>query len=371
MSERPPKGPSGGDLLAAARHAAAGGALVLAAEALGRRVPAGRGAALPLGVVGALAGAGVWAGRRAETRVRRLQREVARARREDAGAAQDRVLAALRGLDARAQRLERVGARLERAAEREGVRGERREDRQAKQAAKRLTDLRRSLREVEERLGDRVRAEAATSFAQTEALLNLLCLVSPRSALPATRGWAASPDLLLTYVSEVLAAPPGTDVLELGSGTSTLWAAYALEVRGGEGRVLALDHDERFLERTRAALERHGLAARAEVRHAPIEDLEVAGGTQPWYAVRALEGVSGLGVVLVDGPIGSMHPRSRYPALPLLRDRLVPGAVVLLDDAGRPEERELVDDWAREHPELSVEHLGHEKGTSLLRVPRT
>ena len=38
--------------------------------------------------------------------------------------------------------------------------------------------------------------------------------------------------------------------------------------------------------------------------------------------------------------------RSRYPALPALEPRLAPGAIVVLDDATRPGEREILERWS-------------------------
>jgi hypothetical protein len=203
---------------------------------------------------------------------------------------------------------------------------------------------------------------------QLEALLNLHAMIPVRQALPRSRGWAASPDLLLTYVGSILERRPSL-VLECGSGLSTLWAALALEVVGGRGRVVALEHDASFREDTLAALRAHGVAHRAEVRYAPIRTVTVDGGSYPWYDTDALDDVSGVGVLFVDGPIGDLGPQSRYPALPLLRDSLEPGALILLDDADRPEEREVLTHWQADWPELTCEVLKLEKGAARLLVP--
>ena len=52
-------------------------------------------------------------------------------------------------------------------------------------------------------------------------------------------------------------------------------------------------------------------------------------------------------LLLVDGPpgYGEGMERSRYPALPALEPRLAPGAMVVLDDASRPGEREIIERW--------------------------
>jgi hypothetical protein len=203
---------------------------------------------------------------------------------------------------------------------------------------------------------------------QLEALLNLHAMVPVRRALPFSRGWAASPDLLLSYVDGILERRPSL-VVECGSGLSTLWAALALESLGGQGKVVALEHNPSYREDTLAALEKHGVSHRAEVRLAPIETTVIDGQPWPWYDTQALNGLSGIGVLFVDGPIGALGPQSRYPALPLLRDALAPGALILLDDADRPEEREVLAHWRTDWPELAGEELTFEKGAARLLVP--
>jgi SAM-dependent methyltransferase len=214
------------------------------------------------------------------------------------------------------------------------------------------------------RLGNAARIDAR----QLEALLNLHAMIPVRGPLPVSRGWAASPDLLLAYAGDILTRRPNL-VVECGSGLSTLWAALALETAGGTGRVVALEHDERFLAATVATLMAHGVAHRADIRHAPIEQVKVGQEQRPWYAVSRIEDLHGIDLLFVDGPMVTLAPQSRYPALPLLRDRLNPGAVILLDDANRPEERETLAHWCEDWPELSSEMLKFEKGAARMRVP--
>lgn len=216
--------------------------------------------------------------------------------------------------------------------------------------------------------GDRMRRHAETLFRQSEALATLHRLIEVRAAPAPSRGWALSPDVLLAYVEEILTAEPDV-VFECGSGLSTVWAAYALEKLGGSGRVIAVEHEAHFADVTRASLQRHGLAKYAEVRTAPLTDIEIDGKTWRWYEPSSLDGLAGVGVVLVDGPPKPTGEYARYPALPMLRDKLAGGAVMLLDDADRPDEQAIAQRWADEWPGATLEHLNHEKGTAVLRTP--
>jgi predicted O-methyltransferase YrrM len=134
-------------------------------------------------------------------------------------------------------------------------------------------------------------------------------------------------------------------VVECGSGFSTLELATLVRERGG--RLVSLEHDPRWAERVRGELVAAGLAETAEVVLAPLEP----GAGLPWYAAAALGAVPmRIDVLLVDGP-PAFEPGtgfSRYPALPALADRLVDGAVVVLDDIDRDGEQEVLDAWTRE-----------------------
>jgi hypothetical protein len=45
--------------------------------------------------------------------------------------------------------------------------------------------------------------------------------------------------------------------------------------------------------------------------------------------------ITGVDLLFVDGPVGDTSPQARYPALPVLADRLTDDTLVLLDDSNR------------------------------------
>jgi hypothetical protein len=105
------------------------------------------------------------------------------------------------------------------------------------------------------------------------------------------------------------------------------------------------------------------------VRLASIRATAVGNESHPWYEASQIGDLDSVGVLFVDGPIGSLSPQARYPAVPLFRERLSPGATVLLDDADRPDEKAIAERWLAEWPELTLVRPPHEKGTAILRVP--
>lgn len=227
------------------------------------------------------------------------------------------------------------------------------------------TESQRSLtvaRRIESRLG----TELKQTFRQVEAIQNLSAMLPTSDVLPATRGWAASPDLLLVLVDQLITRRPSL-IVECGSGASTLWLALALRRFGIDGRIIALDHDPVFAAKTRDFLARHDVSDLAEVRDAPLEDVSLPGGTYSWYARQAWKDLTGIGLLFVDGPPAATGDKARYPALPLLREALTPAASVVLDDLVVPDMQETLRLWLDAYPEFSSEMLPLEKQAALLR----
>lgn len=178
-----------------------------------------------------------------------------------------------------------------------------------------------------------------------DATLQLHPLVSARAPLPPTGGFAMSARNLLHLVTLVRDAGP-TTVVELGSGTSTVWLGYLAESAGG--RVVALDHLEEYADATTTAVAAHGLDGTVEVRLAPLTSVGLPTTDQPWYDRGALADLREIDVLLVDGPPERTAPLARYPALPVLVDQLADRAWVLLDDAARDDEKAAVTRWLDE-----------------------
>lgn len=193
---------------------------------------------------------------------------------------------------------------------------------------------------------------------EVQALLQLLPKVTGTVPLPPVGGWALSAGSLLGIWDVVERVRPRT-VVECGSGTSTVWLGYAARSVGGV-RVVALEHNAAFAERTHAMLADHGLLDVAEVRHAPLVDTDVDGASMRWYDVSALGDVPTIDLLIVDGPPKSTGPLARVPAVPLLRERLSPGARVVMDDAHRPDEREAARRWAERDGVELERHLSRD-----------
>jgi predicted O-methyltransferase YrrM len=197
------------------------------------------------------------------------------------------------------------------------------------------------------------------AYRQAEAFTQLTNLLDFKAAIPATRSWAASPDLLLTISEIVKKNRPGL-VVELGSGISTLVAA-----KSGARKIISIDNSDAWGAKTVAFLKEHKVRG-VDVRIAPLRPY--ANGSE-WYDLDAIKDLKKIDLLIVDGPPGSKNPEARYPALQQFKDKLSPAAIVVIDDVNREGERKLAEDFAKALPNHELTILDHEKGTAII-APR-
>ncbi len=179
--------------------------------------------------------------------------------------------------------------------------------------------------------------------------------------MPELGDWAMTASTL-TWMLDQVAHGSVSTILECGSGSSTVWFAAALERRGGAGHVTALESDAEYAEQTRRRLDELGLGHRARVVHAPLVPLSLPGrADQPWFDLSGLGDVSDVDLLFVDGPVGGLATESRFPAFPMLAERLASDALVVLDDVDRRDEQAIAAAWVD----------GPQAGVSLTRIHRT
>lgn len=147
----------------------------------------------------------------------------------------------------------------------------------------------------------------------------------------------------LDYLEEVArrAASVEGPVLECGSGLTTLLVGMLAGRRGFE--TWSLEHHPEWHARVGAALKEHNVP-RARLALAPLKSY----GGFSWYDPPLAEMPEAFRLVVCDGPPGTT-PGGRYGLLPVMRERLPAGSLILLDDANRPEEQEALSRWTDEY----------------------
>lgn len=201
-----------------------------------------------------------------------------------------------------------------------------------------------------------IKTELGYLYQQFEALEQLLPLLKLTAPLPPSRGWAASPDFLLSLFEISKTTKPRL-VLELGSGVSTLVLA-----KSGAKKIISLDHSLEYGEQTRSMLRNHRVRG-VEIR---IDALEKYQSGYSWYSRTSLKGIAKIDLLVIDGPPSATNPDARFPALEHLLPLLSPKATIVLDDANRADERKLADAFLAVLPSHRLRFLYHEKGTAII-----
>lgn len=186
------------------------------------------------------------------------------------------------------------------------------------------------------------------SKAAKQALLARLHL--PENALPHLGSWKADTYFLHRIVDAIEEMRPA-NVVELGSGASSLVIAKALSLHGG-GKLTSYDQHSDFIRSMPGWLAEHGLEA--VFRHAPLTTRD-SRWPGLWYDVDHLPKT--IGVLVIDGPPWTIHPFVRGMADRLF-DRIAMGGMVLLDDAARPGERVVERRWRKHWPDFTFTYEG-------------
>lgn len=206
-------------------------------------------------------------------------------------------------------------------------------------------------------------------YAQLESLTWLQRRLSIKGHLPALRGWAMSPDVLLRLHTYIMDAQPKL-VVELGCGASTLVIADALR-QNGFGQLVSLEHSSFYAEQTQSLLDLEDLKPWVSIFVGELEDWEGEhlnlDADQPprWYPREMLREVGEVELLVVDGPPENTCKYARYPALPAFFGHLSSKAEVWMDDTIRPDEQEICQRWADLYG-FRLEFFPLEKGLGVL-----
>lgn len=151
-------------------------------------------------------------------------------------------------------------------------------------------------------------------------------------------GYAAN----LEYLEAVAKSCVTTEgpILECGSGLTTILLGTLCARRKIE--VWSLEHSVEWQDRVGKELKRYGIST-VHVCASPLVEY----GEFVWYSAPMTQMPKQFSLVICDGPPGTTKG-GRYGLLPVMGSRLPPGSTILLDDAGRPGEKELIKQWEDE-----------------------
>jgi predicted O-methyltransferase YrrM len=185
--------------------------------------------------------------------------------------------------------------------------------------------------------------------------------------IPYTPKWSADADFIQIIIDACLEMKPSL-VLECGSGLTTLFMARCCQLNG-HGKVISLEDGQAFAEKTWQYIEQYALQDYVLLIHTPLQ-LGVYDGTEyNWYKADEIPDGE-IDLLVIDGPSGFCAKHARYPALPVCYPYLARDSRVFLDDAARPEEREIVAMWLANYPDLTHQFEETSRGCSLFTVEK-
>ena len=162
---------------------------------------------------------------------------------------------------------------------------------------------------------------------------------------PEDHGWTLALDAL-RFLTNVVRHFKPRHILEFGSGLSTLVLARAAAALAHECRISSLDHDPEFgAAAAESCLNHVNETCYVAFQTAPLVARWYGDKFVPTYLIKPKQLASEIPVdlVLIDGPPAVLGGRegTLYQAM----DYVKPGALVLIDDARRREERKALTNW--------------------------
>lgn len=178
------------------------------------------------------------------------------------------------------------------------------------------------------------------SISQIESLMAIYNFLPDLKYLPPSRGWAGSPDFLLKILDIIFKKKPHL-IVELGSGLSSVIIGSALK-RINQGKLISFDHDEQFFNETKDNVNFNNVESYVNLNYTPLITYE---NGYKWYDFKKVNIDDKIDLLIVDGPPRIIQQNSRFPALPYLLDKLSEDCIIILDDANRVDEKEIIKKW--------------------------
>tara|TARA_Y100000996_G_scaffold630_1_gene570 strand:- start:467 stop:1240 length:774 start_codon:yes stop_codon:yes gene_type:complete len=194
-------------------------------------------------------------------------------------------------------------------------------------------------------------------------LINSLNIKKPILASNALDDYAANPDFLF-LINDIINKYKPSVIVEAGSGVSTLICAYSLQ-KLSNGKIFSLDHDKDYQSIVKSSISEHYLDNFVESIHAPLVDYQ--NHNFKWYDIKELNRLNKIDLLIIDGPPVKFSKNIRYPAIPLLLNKIKKGAIIILDDCKRKEEKNVVSLWKKEFDCFDYKYIDNCKGAYIIK----
>lgn len=200
-------------------------------------------------------------------------------------------------------------------------------------------------------------------YDKVDSLISIYNFIKPKHILPTFNNWRISTDSMIIIVEE-FSQKKGTAV-DIGSGVSTIVLGYVAKQNGNGSKVISIEHDVDYFEKTKKMIENHDLQDYIDLQLCPLKNGKFNVNEFKWFDLENVIFPESIEILLVDGPPGIIQKNSRYPAVPALSSYLTSKSAVFLDDGARKEEQIIAELWETEY-NLKKEYFTTEKG--LIRL---
>ncbi|MCC5927633.1 MAG: class I SAM-dependent methyltransferase [Cyclobacteriaceae bacterium] len=171
------------------------------------------------------------------------------------------------------------------------------------------------------------------------------------------QGWSAQTDYLKSCIQ--YAKQSKGPFLECGSGLTTIVIGIIAKIKGE--KLYSLEHNEEWANRVRLYAEKLGLDNIILDTHT-LKNY----GEFDWYSVNREKLPANFSFIMCDGPPGKTRG-GRIGLIHVLKDKMKPDTLILLDDLSRESEKKLINDW-KKLIKMDVEYSGLNDPHAIIKV---
>ncbi len=184
----------------------------------------------------------------------------------------------------------------------------------------------------------------------------------------------------LQFIYEMCQSYKPKVVLEFGSGLSTLFFCEILyQLHKTDFLLISIDDSHEYLDKTRGMVQEFIKGTNSDINscvrcvNAPIESYSFKFRKFKTYAKNQVENsissLPNIDLVLIDGPLGWKF--GREAPLYIIRKKISPETIIILDDASRPYEQEAIANWSKMFKRgINQKYYSDiEKGLSVIQLP--
>lgn len=162
-------------------------------------------------------------------------------------------------------------------------------------------------------------------------------------------------------------------IIEFGSGISTILIGRLCKLNNLKTQLYTIDDNEGWVSLMKGMIKKENLENFISLIYAPLEEISLSNHHLKWYSTKILDqslSNQTFDMVITDGPMAYLQEieRSRFPAVPYIKDKLESNHSIFLHDTNRHGEQSIIEDWSKllnkENIRYTTKLTGFIEGTS-------